>query len=195
MFVNLRPMAPPGAPKQGMKFWHQTGTHWAMGDNLSIGPVNSRSFYVRSRGQTTRYLLVEWNHWLSGLFATGHLFLDGTPLLAPTPMAGGTDMGKTEVQIDIRARDQRVLRAVADVLKRYKIKPEPDEGNDRVFSIVGGDKPYAVKVASDWSAPPRCSCPDAANQVRQKTGVYCKHVNATLMSDESLRYQLLDVFL
>ena len=104
-------------------------------------------------------------------------------------------MAKQQVSIDITARDQRFLRAAGDVLKRYKIKAVGEEGVDQVFSIVGGDKIYEVRVATDWSSPARCSCPDAANRAKQLTGGFCKHAIATLMKEESLRYQLLDVLL
>ena len=99
-----------------------------------------------------------------------------------------------DVTLDLHARDQRFLRAAEDVLKRYTITGEPNPGGRTEFRVTGGSRAYTVIIEGDWSALPACDCPDA-QQNREVTGGFCKHVIATLLSHDALRHQLLDVIL
>jgi len=206
---------PPKAPVHGMTFWLQTGTHWAIGTNHTVRRVNSRSFYVASQGRVTRRLLCEWDQWLTERFAEGTLHLNFepiTPFPSLSPAQGGP---MPDVTLDLHARDQRFLRAATDVLKHYTITrtdPGDDTADDTVtFRVTRGgqdDLPaassrgekgvanpsYTVTIEGDWSALPHCDCPDA-QRTRETTAGFCKHVIATLLSNDTLRHQLLDVIL
>ena len=97
--------------------------------------------------------------------------------------------------VDLRARDQRIGRAARQVLKAYTIEPTGEAGGQAHFEISGGDSDYTVSVWKDWSAPPGCSCPDAAHWARDRNGGFCKHIIAVLMKEEELQCQLLDLLL
>ena len=92
------------------------------------------------------------------------------------------------MSVDPGARDVRILRAAEDVLKHYTFK---SSGRGRT-RVTGGMKPYFVTVHADWSEGPRCTCPDHR---KGRHGGYCKHIIAVLLKDETLRHQLLEVFL
>ncbi len=103
-------------------------------------------------------------------------------------------MSKTDITIDVTARDQRYLRAAEDVIRRYTLDRAEDDDGVAVFTINGGTRPYTVQVFPDWSATPTCTCPDAVHRA-ELTGGFCKHVIAVPLKHDDLRYQLLDVML
>ncbi len=96
---------------------------------------------------------------------------------------------------DPDAREIRILRAARDVLERYTIDGKPGKEGLRLFRIRGGTRQYTVTVHPEWRQPPTCTCPDAKHLAREKNRGYCKHIIAVLMRDESLRCQLLEMFL
>ncbi len=190
----MKPIEPPPRPIRGQKFWVQTGTHWSMGESYSVQRVNSRSFYVSSHGRVERRLLCEWHQWLDERFAQGTLFLFFQPVTPPPRLFDTGADPMTDVTLDLHARDQRFLRAAEDVLEHYTITRTDGPGDRAEFHITGGTRAYTVVIAGDWSALPACDCPDA-QQNREVTGGFCKHVIATLLSHDALRHQLLDVIL
>ncbi len=175
---------------------------WALGAVYRVREVNSRSFYVYAsvwfgrQASVQRYLLVEWTQWLNQRCAEGVVWVDGVRYRAPVNVLGNGGQGMTDrqVTIDIRARDQRFLRAAHDVIKRYRIEVKGVAEGVQVFALEGGTRPYEVRVFEDWSGPPSCTCPDAEHR-KDVTGGYCKHVIAVLLKHEDLKYQLLDVML
>jgi len=99
-------------------------------------------------------------------------------------------------------RDARVLRAVREVIKRYEITEQPAAADSdapaasrRCFSLVGGTRTWQVEVDPAWSAPPRCSCPDARRVVDANGATFCKHAIAVLLSHDDLRHQLIDLLI
>ena len=80
---SLPPVDAPDEPSKGMRFWVQTGDHWAIGDNHSVSRVSSRSFYIAHAGGRRRYALERWFHWLSERDAEGFVVLDGHPMRRP----------------------------------------------------------------------------------------------------------------
>jgi hypothetical protein len=201
---------PPAAPRAGMIVFvldpadDAPGatplSHWALGAHHRVTRVNSRSFYTHVSGwlqgtpsHPERYLLVEWRHWLASRRAEGRVWIDRHPLRMPS-LPGDPDMSKTEITIDVTARDQRYLRAAEDVIKRYTIDRAEDDDGVAVFTITGGQRVYTVQVLPDWSGNPTCTCPDAVHRA-ELTGGFCKHVIAVLLKHDDLRYQLLDVML
>lgn len=190
----MKPIDPPPKPVRGQKFWVQTGTHWSIGVSYSVSQVNGRSFYVSSHGRVARRLLCEWHQWLDERFAEGKPFLFFQPLIRPPGLFDPGAKPMTDVTIDLHARDQRFLRAAEDVLKNYTITRTDGPDGQATFRITGGTRAYTVIIEGDWSQLPQCDCPDA-QQNRTRTGGFCKHVIATLLSNDALRYQLLDVIL
>jgi hypothetical protein len=191
---NMTPVRPPPAPVKGMRFFVQTGSHWSMGDNYTIGQVNGRSFYVYHHGGKERFLLVEWTHWLGKRFAEGMVRLEWQVLQRPTLLPKPQENPMASFQVDIRARDKRFLRAAKTVLKNYRLI-RTDDGDTVQFEIAGGTNPYTVRVSRSWSLSPICTCPDAQHRAADLTGGFCKHVIAVLIENEDLRCQLLDVLL
>lgn len=133
-----------------------------------------------SQNHPTMRHLLDWLHCATG---SGLRFV---------PVSGGK---MQEMNIDVRARDQRILRAARQVLKDYTIQPTVESELQAHFELSGGDSDYTVSVWKDWSGPPSCSCPDAAHRARDQTGGFCKHIIAVVMKEEELQCQLLDLLL
>jgi hypothetical protein len=188
----MRTIRAPPAPKTGMKFWVQTGTHWSMGVSYTVGRVNSRSFYIRHSGRCDRFLLVEWTHWLHNRVREGILHLDFVPVQLLAPLPGEPPMA--DIKIDIRARDQRFLRAATNVLQNYALD-RSDDGDLVRIKVTGGKQPYQLEISKAWNFAPGCSCPDASHRAQEQTAGFCKHIIAALIINEDLRCQLLDVIL
>mgnify|MGYP002725773276 CR=1 FL=1 len=177
-------------------------TQWSLGAVYRVRDVNSRSFYVYTStyfgrpSRLDRYLNVEWKDWLNRRCAEGVVWVDGVRYRPPASVlaSGGQDMSDKQVTIDVKARDQRFLRAAHEVLARYRIEARGEADGMLLFELEGGSEPYQVRVARDWSSGPSCSCPDAEHR-KDVTGGYCKHVIAVLLKHEELKYQLLDVML
>ncbi|TNF32986.1 MAG: SWIM zinc finger family protein [Deltaproteobacteria bacterium] len=188
------PIDAPAAPVAGLSFWVVWGGHYLLADVHAVRRVSGRSFVVARGGNLQRHLNVEWARWLAGLFQIGPVFLHGRPMRPPRlPLEpGDLAMPDAPLSIDLRARDQRFLRAARDVLKRYEIAGGEALGSTVAFDVRGGSADYAVRVSADWSEPPRCTCPDAA---RAANAGFCKHIIAVLLVEEDLGYQLLDVLL
>jgi hypothetical protein len=94
--------------------------------------------------------------------------------------------------VDVATRDARVLRAAKTVLANYTFHPLADVGSHRCVEVRGGSRPYVVTVDPAWGEGPRCTCPDHA---RAAVGGFCKHVIGVLLRDDTLRCQLLELFL
>lgn len=103
----------------------------------------------------------------------------------------------TENQIEIYARDLRMIRGAKDVLKNYRIERDLEDKAkaEVVFKISGGQKPYLVSIDPDWQRTPRCTCPDAEKRARELNGGFCKHIIAVLLKEDDFRCQLLDIIL
>lgn len=101
------------------------------------------------------------------------------------------------VTVELKARDQRFLRAAGDVLKRYRMKrcetSTPDE--PVCVEVKGGDEDYVVTVNPNWAWSPACTCPDARRLARQQNAGYCKHIIAVLLQEKDLQHQLLELLL
>ncbi|MDY0061318.1 MAG: SWIM zinc finger family protein [Myxococcota bacterium] len=199
----------PLAPTKGLHFWVQTGSHYSIGQGYAIGRVNGRSFYVVSAGRTVRHDLAEWTRWLGDRLAEGQVLLEGQPMQPPVPagLAAGigapvtasppaAGAGAREDGMDVDQRDRRVLRAVRDVLRTYRIEPgEPHLPGEATFWVLGGQRRYLVSIDTKWRLPPSCTCPDAG-QMRDGNGAtFCKHVIAVLLSHPEHRHQLIDLLL
>ncbi len=210
---RLAPVDAPSAPRKGMKLWVQTGTYWFEGDGYTISRVNSQSFYVSRDGETTRYPLIDWHTFLSAREREGEVDVDGHPMrkLRAAPIsdafecARATGSGATGARGRRRGlRDARILRAVRDVLKSYKIDETTNgsgalSGGARRFQLRqgGAGRPgYTIEVDPEWRARPSCDCPDARERLAaEEDAVFCKHIVAVLLQKEELRHQLIDLFL
>ena len=101
-----------------------------------------------------------------------------------------------EMEIDLYARDLRMIRAARDVLGRYSLIKTDESADGLVqYAVTGGKAPYSVSVHARWKQQPVCTCPDAAQRAKTQNGGYCKHIIAVLLKDPSLKYQLLELFL
>ncbi len=100
------------------------------------------------------------------------------------------------IEVNIYARDMRMVRAAGDVAKRYTISRNNDTKSNKVwFAIEGGTKPYAVGIHPEWKDRPSCSCPDAAQRALIQNGGFCKHIIAVLLKEQEFKCQLLELFL
>lgn len=206
---RLSTIDPPATPAKGMKFWVQTGSHWAIGQGYTISRVNSRSFYVAADGSKGRRAIPEWHAWLREREREGRVALDGHPMrsvrtapLSAALVARSTTDGDDEEGEGGMARrterDARILRAVRDVVRTYALTEETDDDEDgrRTFRLARRGAAYTVRVDPRWGRPPECDCPDAQRRFAG-TGepVFCEHVVATLVQRDELRHQLIDLFL
>ena len=186
-----RPQAPK-APKKGQVFFVQTGSHWSIGNNYSIRKVSSKSFFVYSNGKLTRYLLSEWNQWLIDRFTEGVLHHNGLALQPPPSVQAFTPPQSQST--DDEARDQRFLRATRSVQNKYKFIREDDDEQSVHFDVHGGQQIYRISVPRTNGGRLSCSCPDARRNA-QTNQLLCKHLIAVLMSNQDLRFHLLDTLL
>ncbi len=198
---RLPPVDAPDEPSKGMRFWVQTGDHWAIGDNHSVSRVSSRSFYISHAGGRRRHALDGWFHWLSERDAEGFVVLEGRPMRRPAVAAlaaGLPRMSPThqEAPMRIELRDARLLRAVRNVVRNYDLVPEAPtaEGLDTVH-VSGGQRSYVVHVDPEWRRSPRCSCPDAERMKDDTGATFCKHTIAVLLTTPDHRHQLIDLLL
>ncbi len=105
------------------------------------------------------------------------------------------------IEISLRARDQRFLRGARDVLKNYELrrkrplKSTPGLVRVEVSKAGRGGRSYVVEFQSDWSAAPKCSCPDATQGGPARAAGFCKHTIAAALKWSDLRCQLLDLLL
>jgi hypothetical protein len=177
---------------------------WPLGTCHTLAQVNSRSFYHYADGVTGRRLVVEWRQWLSRLQRDHHVWLLESETssigwrllhpLQPDPAAGVATMTTVQDGLDRFERDQRFQRAVQQVARSYQLSRRDDEEGSVVVAVQGGAQPYVVRVLSDWSEPPACSCPDAIHR-RPLHGGFCKHTVAVLLRWPDLRCQLLSAIL
>jgi hypothetical protein len=107
-------------------------------------------------------------------------------------------MYQAAIEISLKARDQRFLRGARDVLKNYELRRKRPlksaPGLVRVEVSKRGSS-YVVEFQSDWSAPPKCSCPDATQGGPARAAGFCKHTIAAALKWSDLRCQLLDLLL
>jgi hypothetical protein len=183
---------PPAHPAKGQQFFVQTGKHWSIGVNHAVRKVSSKSFFVYSNGQLTRHQLSQWQPWLQARFSEGKLIYLGKELQAPRSFQTGMsyrldDAGRF-------ARDQRFLRASTSVLDKYKFVREDDDMQTVHFDIHGGDKVYRVSVPRADQQRLTCSCPDS-KRFSKSPDQFCKHLVAVLMSNQDLRFHLLEALL
>ena len=186
---------PPPAPKRGMNIWVQWGNYYSLGTSYSINKVNTRSFYVSGNGRQDRYLLVEWDQWLARRFAEGKVFLEGKLLAAPPTLSLPPQVAEAADAVDPVERDRRFFRAAREVLGSYDIERVADGPQEVEYLITGGTDSYRIYLRTDWSTPPRCTCPDARTRSGEPGGAFCKHSIAVLLQDEAHRGQLLELLL
>lgn len=207
---------PPPAPLRGMVVFTLPRCHygqdghplmlWALGEVRRVSAVNTRSFYARdpkARRQERR-LLVEWLPWLSQLQAEHWVWIlegedDPAGWRQLRPMQPGlAELGggapRQEGDLDPFEIDQRIQRARAQVLPRYRLSRSDRPEGCVVVCVEGGAEVYEVLVRLDGAEPPRCSCPDAEHR-REMHGGFCKHAVAVLLSFPDLRGQLLTALL
>ena len=193
---TLPPVPAPRMPYRGLCFG--VGM-WVHADPYRLVAVTGKSFTVAHHGKRERHDLSEWHTWLTQLFLSAPVHINGHPMLAPVqaPLVNG--ITAVAVQKEARMdwtpeqRRKRILRATQDVLKRYEIAPqEPIEGR-LVFALRGGTKVWRVEVHPQGATPPTCTCPDFAYRFHKS--VACKHVLAVLLSHPNLRVLALDCFL
>ncbi|HNS10235.1 MAG TPA: SWIM zinc finger domain-containing protein [Candidatus Ozemobacteraceae bacterium] len=102
----------------------------------------------------------------------------------------------SDPEIDVYARDLRMIRAAGSVSGKYQIRRRQTPGSaTAVFDVSGGTKPYEVTVNPGWQCCPTCTCPDASNRAQEQNGGFCKHIIAVLLQNEEFRHQLLELFL
>ena len=107
-------------------------------------------------------------------------------------------MSEPAIEISLRARDQRFLRGARDVLKNYKLsrkRPRKAAPGLAQIEVSKGTRTYVVDFQLDWSAPPRCSCPDSTQAGRNRANGFCKHTIAAALKWDDLRCQLLDLLI
>ncbi len=182
--ARLRPAPRPSAPRPGLVIDVHPGESDLIYDRHSVSRVNGRSFYVHRDGATTRHLVVEWDSWLDRLQQSGSVRIDGRPLPPARPAAPPGD-------VDLAARDARLLRGARDVLKTYAFKRFDDDGR-ALTGVSCGKSRWHVVARPDWAERPGCSCPDAR---QGRNGGYCKHIVACCLRFGDLRPQLLDLLL
>lgn len=186
---------PPPAPKKDMTFWVQWGSSYSLGTAYGINKVNTRSFYVSGNGRQDRYLLVEWNQWLARRFAEGKVYLKGKLLAPPPTLNLPSQVAESADEVDPVERDRRFFRAAKEVLGSYDLERVADGPQEVEYLITGGTDTYRVYLRTDWSAPPRCTCPDARTRSGEPGGAFCKHSIAVLLQDDEHRGQLLELLL
>ena len=186
---------PPPAPKRDMSFWVQWGSCYSLGTAYGINKVNTRSFYVSGDGRQDRYLLVEWDQWLDRRFAEGKVFFKGKLLAPPPSLNVAPPVAESPEEVDPVERDRRFFRAAREVLGSYDIEQVTDGPQEVEYLLRGGTDTYRVYLRNDWSAPPRCTCPDARVRSGEPGGAYCKHSIAVLLQDDEHRGQLLELLL
>ena len=186
---------PPPAPRKGMTFWVQWGSTYSLGTAYGINKVNTRSFYVSGSGRQDRYLLVEWNQWLARRFAEGKVFYQGKLLASPPTLNVPSRVAEAANEVDPVERDRRFFRAAKEVLAAYDMERVAEGPQEVEYLILGGTDSYRVYLSTDWSAPPRCTCPDARMRSGEPGGAFCKHSIAVLLQDEAYRGQLLELLL
>ena len=99
-------------------------------------------------------------------------------------------------EIDVYARDLRMIRASGQVANRYQIlRRSASTGNQVFFDIRGGTSPYVVAINPAWKERPACTCPDAARRALEQNGGFCKHIIAVLLQEPEFKCQLLELFL
>ena len=91
--------------------------------------------------------------------------------------------------------DDRMRRAVRQVLAGYTLSEADDNTHTTVFGVAKGRRKYAVTVDKAWRHPPSCTCPDIRRVGDKRGRGYCKHVIAVLLSSEQHRHQLIDLLL
>ncbi len=99
-------------------------------------------------------------------------------------------------EIDVYARDLRMIRAAGSVSGKYHIRRrQTSEAETAVFDVTGGTKPYEVAVNPGWQCRPTCTCPDASRRAQEQNGGFCKHIIAVLLQNQEFRHQLIELFL
>jgi len=186
---------PPPAPKKDMAFWVQWGSCYSLGTAYGINKVNTRSFYVSGNGRQDRYLLVEWDQWLARRFAEGKVFFQGKLLTPPPTLKLPPQVAESADEVDPVERDRRFFRAAREVIGSYDIDRVAEGPQEVEYLITGGTDSYRVYLRTDWSAPPRCTCPDARTRSGEPGGAFCKHSIAVLLKDKDHRGQLLELLL
>lgn len=193
----------PAAPVRGLRV-----ESWGVGCaylRYRVSHLNAQRFRIAGHGLPFDLPLSRWPDWLESLepnqgrWITVHLSActlvachgcDGSAVgrSSAVPPSPKSSPGVPVNEMPAFQRDARLLRAARVVLKDYKLEAQ----GDGKFLVTGPNQPYRVTVSPEWSAAPRCTCPD--NQ-RATTGGYCKHVIAVLLREPALRCQLLELFL
>lgn len=102
----------------------------------------------------------------------------------------------SDPEIDVYARDLRMIRAAGSVSGKYQIRRRQTAASVKaVFDVSGGTRPYEVTVDPTWYCRPTCTCPDASNRAQEQNGGFCKHIIAVLFQNHEFRHQLIELFL
>lgn len=186
------PVSAPEAPRQGMRFWVQTGTHWSLGVGHTIGRVTGESFNVACRGARTRHPRSEWATWLATRSAEGQLTLDGNPVVPPSrahlSASVAVPLGEVERAVEPLVLHGRARRAALRALlvdARFDAEAEADGAYRITVSHATGE--CAVRVPALASEGPRGSCGEAAGRADGA----CLHASAVCLRDVVLRGRLL----
>lgn len=193
----------PAAPRRGMRVerWGKALAY----HRHRVTHADADRFRVAEGSAVRELPLSAWPDWLASLFddpgawVTVHLVgcqlstcrgCDGSGVGRPAPVhpVPPPQNGDPVPDIPVLQRDARLMRAARVVLQEYRFEPL---GPGRL-RVTGPHSRYEVDISPDWSAPPRCSCPDNR---RDTTAGYCKHVIAAMLRDDALRCQLLELFL
>ena len=186
MARSLPPVPAPIRPVQGMRMRLEptTGPRFV---NVSIGKVNSRSFYASVDGQRTRHLLSEWSNFLRTLCSRGRVVFEFKELQPPAGLEPWDTFSPPNAD---RSAALERLRRARQVVKTGRIERTADLGECWSFTVHGG-RAYQVVADPGWRQPPSCTCPDAEH----RNSPWCKHSLAVLLSHDALRCQVLDVLL
>ena len=188
---RLPPVPAPEAPAQGMRFWLQTGTHWSIGLNYSVGRVNSRSFYLASEGRRIRHPLSAWGQWLRDRMGEGLLVLDGHPVVPAAQVTLGDGVGvpvdavpPEATPLDLHSAPRR--RRLRALLQGARFLPEAGPDAPRV-RVSLGRRACAVVADPAWARPVGGDCAEA----RGRDDGMCLHAVAVCLRDPALRGRLL----
>ncbi len=186
----LSPVPAPLAPHRGLCL--SVGP-WPRGELHRLIAVSGKSFTVLHNGKRQRHPLPEWHAWLTQLFLSAPVHIQGHRMLSPgeAPLVAGLPPDR---RMDPRARRTRVERARGEVLGKYAITSLPERDGRLVFSLAGGTRAWEVEVYPDGRQRPSCQCPDFVHHGFEDRFA-CKHLLAVLLSQPALRFQALDYFL
>lgn len=195
-YTRLPPVPAPVQPQAGQFFEVGTLSNLVRRRVLS---VSKRGFTVTCNSLRHAHPLADWHPWLVARCQEGPVHLAGYPMLPPQPagLSGNSPPPKVRTTYagprrNLARRDNKLLRAVRDVLKTYEITRHVTGDGALRFAIKGGKQPYNVTVTGGALQQVACTCPDGEWQSSQGS---CKHALAVMLGQPDLQYLALDFFL